>query len=264
MLAADEFRIACFGFLDHPVLLEEGLARLALAQFKTGRLPEVDDALTRFAEVELRFGTFKDAALEPALRTEFVELARKRMPPEKFRSLTVLSGVAPAMPVTTLAAATAAAAATPVPAKKPESPVVQPTPTPTPMPMVTAVPPAVAVAPAATPQEVEAIRQLIAERKAPEAWARAKKALAMGTPTRDLRKAALAAAVLSTDFPGGRPLAESLEPFVGGEEADAFYAGVAFWETGSRGKAKALFQMAEPRVADSPWVRYYLGKAKTN
>ena len=263
VVAADEFRIACFGFLEHPVLLEEGLARLALAQFKTGRLPETDDALTRFAEVELRFGTFKDVALEPAVRAEFVELARKRMLPEKFRSLTVLSG---------------AAAAPAAPAKMVESPRVQATPEPAPVPVVTVaapvappvappavvLPPPAPAPPSATPQDIEAIRQLIAERKTPQAWVRAKEALAKGIPTRELQKAALAAAVLSSDFTGGKPLAEYLEPFKGGEEVDAFYAGVAFWETGNRGKGKALIQMAGPRVADSPWVKYYLGRAQAN
>lgn len=243
VVAADEFRIACFGFLEQPVLLVEGLARLSLAQAKTGRSADADGALSRFAEVEQRFGTFREATLEPEVRAEFVELARRRMPSETFRSLPSISGP---------------------PSRKEEKPGT-PESAPQPVRSVTEIeggaPP---VAKEGKRGVVEDIRRLIDEGKAVEAWTKAQEALRKGAPSRELGKAALAAAVLSSDFGPGVAVAVSLDPFKTGEETEVFYAGVAFWETGNREKATALFRIAAPRIAKSPWVKHYLSQALGN
>jgi hypothetical protein len=54
--AADLLRVACFGLMDQPELLSEGLVWLVLAQQKLGLGPETDATLRRFLDVEKRFG----------------------------------------------------------------------------------------------------------------------------------------------------------------------------------------------------------------
>ena len=251
VVAADEFRIACFGFLEQPVLLVEGLARLSLAQAKTGRTADADGALSRFAEVEQRFGAFRDAALEPEVRAEFVELAKRRMPPETFRSIPSISALPSKKEE---AAGSLETVPQPVRSVIEEGPVAAGA-------EKAAVSGGGKLESAGSRRNVEAIRKLIDEGKAAEAWAKAREALGKGSPSRELEKAALAAAVLSSDFSRGVAVAVSLDPFKSGEETEAFYAGVAFWETGNREKAAALFRIAAPRVAKSPWVKHYLNRA---
>lgn len=93
--AVDEFRIACFGLLDQPVLLSEGLARLALAQEKAGRSDDLVQTLERFQEVERRFGPWGkgQVAIEPELKAAFEALVRLRLGPE------AIQGVAASSPV---------------------------------------------------------------------------------------------------------------------------------------------------------------------
>jgi protein TonB len=78
--AADDLRIAAFGFLEKPALLCEALAHLALAQQAAGRTPLADAALARFAEVERAFPACREARLEAAGRAEFEALVRRRLP----------------------------------------------------------------------------------------------------------------------------------------------------------------------------------------
>lgn len=92
--AADLFRIACFGLMDQPELLSEGLVWLTLAQQKLGRGPEADATLRRFLDVEKRFGAYpKAAAALPAeARKAFETILAARVPPEALRSLPTLPG----------------------------------------------------------------------------------------------------------------------------------------------------------------------------
>jgi hypothetical protein len=78
--ASDQFRIACFGLLDQPVLLTEGLVRLALSQEAAGRRADVEKTLNRFLEVERRFAGYANSHLEAPTRAEFQTLLRARVP----------------------------------------------------------------------------------------------------------------------------------------------------------------------------------------
>ena len=72
--AADELRIAAFGFLDDPPMLSESLVRLSLAQAAIQPPADFGPTLTRFLDVERRFGAFGKASIEPELRAEFQTL----------------------------------------------------------------------------------------------------------------------------------------------------------------------------------------------
>lgn len=77
--AVDQLRIACFGLLDQPQLLSEGLAVLALAQTAAGRTADVDATLARFVEVEQRFRVWAKVPLPPEMRGEVEALLAKRV-----------------------------------------------------------------------------------------------------------------------------------------------------------------------------------------
>ena len=96
--AVDDLRIACFGLLEQPVLLTEGIVHLALVQAKLGRTADADATLIRFAEVERKFAALKSADLDPATRKEFVALARARLSPEVVKALGGLNPPAAAAP----------------------------------------------------------------------------------------------------------------------------------------------------------------------
>ena len=78
--ASDQFRIACFGLLDQPVLLTEGLVRLALAQEGAGRKADVEKTLDRFLFVERKFAGYAKSRLDSPTRAEFQALLRARLP----------------------------------------------------------------------------------------------------------------------------------------------------------------------------------------
>lgn len=77
--AADELRIAAFGFLDRPPLLADALVNLALAQSALGyaALPQT---LDRFLEVERRFAAYVPAEIDRQTRTAFESLLLKSEP----------------------------------------------------------------------------------------------------------------------------------------------------------------------------------------
>ncbi len=85
--AVNEFRIACFGFLDRPVLLSQGLVRLAVAESEAKQPDDVRETLSRFLEVERRFPTYAQAALEPEIRKDFEALLVKTIPEATLRSI---------------------------------------------------------------------------------------------------------------------------------------------------------------------------------
>lgn len=97
--AVDELRIACFGLMEQPPLLTEGIVHLALTQAKLGRTADVATTLLRFAEVERKFGALGSAQLEPATRKDFVTLAKARLSPEVARSLPGLNQTPPPPPL---------------------------------------------------------------------------------------------------------------------------------------------------------------------
>ena len=91
--AADELRIAAFGFLDRPPLLVEALARLALVHQALGHAPDVTQILNRFLDVERHFGVYQSAALEPETRRAFEQLLMDKVPASEITSFPTLSRV---------------------------------------------------------------------------------------------------------------------------------------------------------------------------
>lgn len=92
--AIDELRIANFGFLNQPVLLEEGLCRLTLAYQAAARPAEVASTLLRIVDVERRFGgSFAKAALEPDTRRQILDLLNQRVPVETLATVPAFAPV---------------------------------------------------------------------------------------------------------------------------------------------------------------------------
>lgn len=85
--AKKSFRLAAFGFLEHPVLLAEGLVRLGLAESALNDQEEFVATFSRLAEVEERFAAYAPAALSADERRAFEERALEWVTPEVLRSL---------------------------------------------------------------------------------------------------------------------------------------------------------------------------------
>lgn len=85
--AADLLRIACFGLLDNPPLLSEGIVWLGLAQERQGRTADVDATLRRFLEAEKRFGGYDRIVLPADVRKEFDGVLSRRLPQEVLLSM---------------------------------------------------------------------------------------------------------------------------------------------------------------------------------
>ena len=85
--AKKSFRLACFGFLEQPVLLAEGLVRLGLAESKLNDQEEFVATFSRLAEVEERFAPYASAALSADERRSFEAQALEWVTPEVLRSL---------------------------------------------------------------------------------------------------------------------------------------------------------------------------------
>jgi hypothetical protein len=90
--ASDQFRLACFGLLDQPPVLTEGLVRLALAQEAAGRRGDVTVTLRRFLEVEKRFAPYAKARLDAGTRSAFETLLKARIAPEALAGVPSMSG----------------------------------------------------------------------------------------------------------------------------------------------------------------------------
>ncbi len=93
--AADQFRIACFGLLDQPVALTEGLVRLALAQEAAGRKADAVATLHRFLEIEKRFSGYARARLDGPTRAAFEALLKSHVSAEVLAAVPSMSGSPP-------------------------------------------------------------------------------------------------------------------------------------------------------------------------
>ena len=78
--AVDQFRIAAFCLLDHPVLLSQALVMLSLSQDSAGRRDEARATVARLADVERRFPSYAKARIDPAVRADFEARFRKSFP----------------------------------------------------------------------------------------------------------------------------------------------------------------------------------------
>lgn len=73
-------RLACFGFLEEPELLVDGLTRLALAQLESGDKDEFRSTFERVQEVESRFGAYSKAQIAPEQRAAFESAVARLVP----------------------------------------------------------------------------------------------------------------------------------------------------------------------------------------
>ena len=78
--AADEFRIAAFGFLDRPPLLCEALVRLAVVENSLGQETALTRTLERFIEAEHRFAPYGGLQIEPPIKSKFEEIVMRNVP----------------------------------------------------------------------------------------------------------------------------------------------------------------------------------------
>ena len=77
-----DLEIACFGFLDEPDLLIEGLVHQALVSEALGETTRVTELLERLLLVERRFSVYEAADLD-AVRTRFEDLLYRRVDIER-------------------------------------------------------------------------------------------------------------------------------------------------------------------------------------
>ena len=86
------FRIACFGFLDEPPLLLEGLVRLSLARAAAGDVEGFREAFGRISDLERRFGTYSATTLPDSLRQLFEQELLARIPSRDLEALELRTG----------------------------------------------------------------------------------------------------------------------------------------------------------------------------
>ncbi len=78
--AVRQLRVACFGLLDDPQVLADGLTRLALAQVATGDSAGFRETFQRITEVEERFQGYSRADIPPDVRAGFETLVVQGIP----------------------------------------------------------------------------------------------------------------------------------------------------------------------------------------
>jgi hypothetical protein len=93
--AIDHLKIANFGFLDRPVLLVEGLSRLALAQDAAGLRDDMTKTLQRFVDVERQFPSWASAGVDAELRRRFEQLLRAGVSRELLSGIPSLAPIGP-------------------------------------------------------------------------------------------------------------------------------------------------------------------------
>ena len=92
--AAHTLRIACFGFLDEPDLLAEGLIRLGLAQAGLEDQRGFTSTFRRLLEIEDLFGAYTSAPVPASLKATFESELARRIDPRELRASTLFSDLA--------------------------------------------------------------------------------------------------------------------------------------------------------------------------
>jgi tetratricopeptide (TPR) repeat protein len=78
--AVRQFRVACFGLLDEPELLADGLVRLGLAQAAAGDADGFRETFHRLAEVEDRFQGYSQASIPREMRDAYEKFVVSNVP----------------------------------------------------------------------------------------------------------------------------------------------------------------------------------------
>jgi tetratricopeptide (TPR) repeat protein len=97
-------RVACFGMLDEPALLAEGLVQLSLAQSDAGSA-ETLTTVDRLLDVETQFGGYTAARLSSDTKGRFENLIYRRVDPARLAGLTAFAALTERRERETMAAA---------------------------------------------------------------------------------------------------------------------------------------------------------------
>ena len=92
--AARDLRLACFGYLDQPVLLTGCLTRLGAAQAKANDADGFAETFRRVVELEERFGGYRQAEVPAEVRAAFEERTAAAMPAATLAQVPVFAGLA--------------------------------------------------------------------------------------------------------------------------------------------------------------------------
>ena len=92
--AARDLRLACFGYLEQPVLLTGCLTRLGAAQAKAADGDGFAETFRRVVELEERFGGYRQAEVPAEVRAAFEERTVAAMPPATLAQVPVFAGLA--------------------------------------------------------------------------------------------------------------------------------------------------------------------------
>lgn len=233
--AASTLRVACFGLLEEPERLADGLVRLGLAQAAAGQDESYVETFRRLVEVEERFGAYGKAAIPNPVRAEFERHASALLPASTLRSAAGFSHLVGPRP-----------AATPSPQPLQERRGGSGPPKATP--------------PPGDEGELKQALALLAEGRVVESYERAR-ALADARPA--WKEAQLAAAEAAYR------LARWSEAVVyfgkagdPGEEQPLllFYWAVSLYEAGEKTQAAAVLRRALPRIKHTEYVDAYEAK----
>jgi len=92
--AARDLRLACFGYLDQPVLLTGCLTRLGAAQAKAADADGFAETFRRVVELEERFGGYRQAEVPAEVRAAFEERTAAAIPAATLAQVPVFAGLA--------------------------------------------------------------------------------------------------------------------------------------------------------------------------
>lgn len=102
--AEHQLRIACFGYLDEPVALVEGLIRLAIVKVNLGDEDGFRRIFSRLAELEERFSAYGAAEVPDSVRRQFESRAARLVPLQGLRSVAAFQAIAELADIQRLAA----------------------------------------------------------------------------------------------------------------------------------------------------------------
>lgn len=261
--AARTLRLACFGFLEEPLLLAPCLVQLGVAQAMSGDGPGFRESFQRLAEVEERFGAYSQAEIPAELRIRYEAAVRARIPHSMLEATPALGRLV------------ADAGEPPAPggpgavereADGSEPPPVQAAPPPPPLP-----PPRPAEAPAPASALTDDDLKALAQARGLLAGARTRGDLEepfrLAREVADARPASRTAQYLAAEIAYRAARWEEAVAYFrrGGDPADGnpmllFYMAVSLYEAGEPEAAADALRRSLPRIEHTPFVRAYRSK----
>ncbi len=102
--AALDLEIACFGFLDEPTLLADGLSHLALAQSRSGDDEGLDETLERLLTLEEGHRAYSEADIAAGTRNAVEQVLAGELPAERLAEIEAFRPLAKRAELVALAA----------------------------------------------------------------------------------------------------------------------------------------------------------------